>query len=208
MSLNFSIYCPKVICVVSSHPFYRAMRRYLRQLYSLSISSLECPLEYFITSVVAQVPLPIEGGRSFNLQLDAALITSASRAMAPIRFEIPPARFFPQMDLDFSGPLRCLSVEKLLSVFCLMLQEAKIVFICHSNALLTEVMETLRSLLFPLSWSSCFVSRLPDALAGLLQALGGFMIGTSSIDLSAARRPHFLNRFAHAYRSNDTNRQY
>lgn len=177
LSLQFNIYCPKVICVISRNPFYRAMRRYLRQLYSLSISSLQCPLEFFITSVVAQVPTPIEGGRSFNLHLDAALITSSSRAMAPIRFDVPPCRFFPHMDLDFSGPLRCLSVENLLAVFTLMLQEAKIVFLCHSNALLTEVMETLRSLLFPLTWSSCFVSRLPDALAGLLQALGGFMIG-------------------------------
>ena len=33
------------------------------------------------------------------------------------------------------------------------------------------------SLLFPLTWSSCFVSRLPNELSGLLQALGGFMIG-------------------------------
>jgi hypothetical protein len=38
-------------------------------------------------------------------------------------------------------------------------------------------METLRALLFPLSWSSCFVSPLPDALSGLLEAPGGFMIG-------------------------------
>ena len=81
------------------------------------------------------------------------------------------------MDLDFSGPLRCLSVDKLLAIFTLMLREAKLVFIGHSHALLTEVMETLRCLLFPLTWSSCFVSRLPDALAGLMQAPGGFMIG-------------------------------
>ena len=177
LSLNFNIYCPKVICVISSNPFYRAMRRYLRQIYSLSISTLDCPLEFFISSVVAQIPMPIEGGRPFHLQLDAALIASSSRAMAPIRFEVPPVRFFPHMDLDFAGPLRCLSVDKLLALFSLMLQEAKILFTCHSNALLTEVMETLRSLLFPLQWSSCFVSRLPDSLCGLLQALGGFMIG-------------------------------
>ena len=51
------------------------------------------------------------------------------------------------------------------------------VFLCCSNTLLTETMETLRSLLFPLKWSSCFVSRLPDVLSGLLEAPGGFMIG-------------------------------
>ena len=81
------------------------------------------------------------------------------------------------MDLDFAAPLRCLSVDRLLAVFALMLRESKMVFLCCSNTLLTETMETLRSLLFPLKWSSCFVSRLPDALSGLLEAPGGFMIG-------------------------------
>ena len=58
-----------------------------------------------------------------------------------------------------------------------MLREAKIVFVCSSHAILTETMETLRALLFPLTWSSCFVSRLPLCLSGMLGALGGFMIG-------------------------------
>ena len=86
-------------------------------------------------------------------------------------------RFFPPMDLDFAAPLRCLSVDRLLAVLALMLRESKLVFLCCSNTLLTETMETLRSLLFPLKWSSCFVSRLPDVLSGLLEAPGGFMIG-------------------------------
>lgn len=64
------------------------------------------------------------------------------------------------------------SVETLLAVFALLLREAKLLFVCKSNTLLTEAMETLRGLLFPLTWSSCFVSRLPDALMGMLQAPG------------------------------------
>ena len=50
-----SVYAPKVICVLTKKPFYRAMRRYLRQLYSLSLSVTSCPIEYFISSVVGQV---------------------------------------------------------------------------------------------------------------------------------------------------------
>ena len=152
MPSNMQVFCPKIICVVSRTPFYRAMRRfdivdiyfislinlkkknyfrYLRQLYSLSLSNLVVPIEYFVASVVDQVrivsffhptinylahcnmilycnqvPLPIEGGRSFHVQLDCALISAQSRAMASIKFDIPHPRFFPHMDLDFSGPLR------------------------------------------------------------------------------------------------------
>ncbi|KAJ1403776.1 AEX-3 domain-containing protein, partial [Ochromonadaceae sp. CCMP2298] len=96
--------------------------------------------------------------------------------MAPIEFDLP-AHNFPLMDLDFAGALRCLSVDNVLTVLALMLRESKILFVCQSNTMLTEVMETLRALLFPLTWSSCFVPRLPSDLLGLLQAPGGFMIG-------------------------------
>ena len=76
--------------------------------------------------------------------------------MVPICLELPPPVCFPPMDVDFSGPLRCLSgdfmicifavwlcviVENIMTVFSLMLQESKIVFLCCSNALLTEVLK-------------------------------------------------------------------
>jgi hypothetical protein len=147
--------------------YHRAMRRFLRQLYSLSFSTLQCPLEYYIASVVHQVPFPLEGGRPFHVTLDVALISHTSKSMAPIEFALPGAYSFPLMDVDFAGPLRCLSVEHLLAVFALMLRESKLLFLCESNTMLTEVMETLRALLFPLSWSSAFVPRLPVALTGL-----------------------------------------
>jgi len=91
------IFCPKVICVVTRTPFYRAMRRFLRQLYSLSLSKMQCPIEFFIAAVIAQIPAPIEGGRPFHLQLDAALISPSQRAMARIVFQVPilsPSKLF------------------------------------------------------------------------------------------------------------------
>jgi hypothetical protein len=157
------------------------MGRFLKQLYSLSLSPSFFPIEHFIASVVSQIPVPVPGGRPFYVVLDAALISPSSRSMQSIKFELPPKCFFPPMDLDFSGPMRCLSLEHLLAIFCLLLQESKIIFICASNALLTDVMETFRALLFPLTWSSCFVTRLPDLLSGLLQAPGGFMIGLHTL---------------------------
>ncbi len=186
LGAGMEIFSPKVICVLSQYPFYRAMGRLLRQLYSLSLSPTVVPLEHFLVATVAKVPLPLAGGRPYDVVLDAGLISPTSKAMAPIRFELPPDRFFPPMDLDFAGPLRCLSVENMLTIFTLLLREVKMIFICCSNALLTEVMETFRSLLFPLSWSSSFITRLPDALCSLLQAPGGFMIGLQVVEAAAA----------------------
>ena len=61
--------------------------------------------------------IQIEGGRPFNLHLDAALITASSRAMAPVKFELPHSRFFPHMDLDFSGPLRYTYLYVLIHIY-------------------------------------------------------------------------------------------
>lgn len=190
-----AIYCPKVICVLSRYPFYRAMRRFLRQIYSISMSSNICPIEYFIGSVVGQIPLPVEGGRPFHVVLDAALISASSKPMGSIAFSLPPPRFFPLMDLDFACPLRCLSVDVMLAVFTLMLRESKLVFVSFSNAMLTETMETLRILLFPLTWSSCFVTRLPTSLNELMQVPGGCMIGIhlASDDLVRSSRSSSFN---------------
>jgi len=170
---NHTLYVPKVICVLSRMPFYRAMRRYLRQLYAISLSAARLPLETFVSSVVAQIPLPVEGGRPFHVILDAALIAPTSKPMASIHLELPEAHAFPFLDLDFSAPLRGLSVEHLLALFVLLLRESKLVFVSTSNALLTETMETLRHLLFPLHWASTFVSRLPAVLSDILLAPGG-----------------------------------
>lgn len=153
------------------------MRRYLKQLYSLSLSSLSCPIEYFVAAVVQCIPRPIDGGRPFHVVLDSGLVSSKSRTLSPIIFDRPPSRFFPPLDLDFSMPFRCLSLENITAVFALLLREAKIVFLCSSSTVLTETMEVLQSLLFPLVWSTCYVSRLPLSLAGMMGAPGGFMIG-------------------------------
>ena len=177
LSAGTNLFTPQVICVVSSKPFYRAMQRYLRQLYSLSLSQCKVPLEYFVSALVGRVPVPMAGGRPFHVTLDAALVSKSSRTLPPIVFDLPHAQNFPHMDIDFAGPLRCLSLDHVLAVFTLLLREAKVAFVCSSGTILTETMETFRSLLFPLTWSSAFVSRLPESLSGLLQAPGGFMLG-------------------------------
>ena len=65
----------------------RAMGRYLKHIYSLSLSSTVCPIESYITSVVGKVPMPYYGGRPFHVILDAALIAATSKPMKPIIFQ-------------------------------------------------------------------------------------------------------------------------
>ena len=181
---NVTFYCPKAICLVSSQPFYRPMRSFLGQIYSMSLSSLPCPLEFYIASLIGKVPMPTPGGRPFQFIQDVGLLANSARSLPVIEFQLPHREYYSFLDLDFSAPLRCMSIANLLIVFALMLREARIVFVADSNNMLAETMETLRHLLFPLTWSSTYVSRLPHSLPGLFEALGGFLIGVNIKEIS------------------------
>ncbi|CAM9114779.1 unnamed protein product [Choristocarpus tenellus] len=172
------VFAPKTICVISRFPIYGVLRRFLRHLYAISLSLTGVPLERYISYFVACIPMPFPGGRSFHVYLEPLEDEDPRRSrLKPITLLMPPDPWLPLMDIDFSAPFRCLSVHSVLTVFALMLQEAKIIFLSSRAELLTQVMEALRSLLFPMEWQSVYVPQLPYALAGCLECPGGFMIG-------------------------------
>ena len=150
--IDKEFFIPKVICVISSFPFYRAMRLFLDQIYGLSLCRSKCSIESFIASLVAVVPVPLRGGRPFHFVFDALQIPDNYQTMPPIIFAVPKPVFFPLIDFDFFAPLRCFSVSLIVLIFSLILQESRIVFLGSSSQLITEVMESFRAHLFPLQW--------------------------------------------------------
>ena len=150
--IDKEFFIPKVICVISTFPFYRAMRLFLDQIYSLSLCQSRCSIESFIASLVAALPVPLKGGRAFYFIFDALQIPEDYQTMPPIIFSVPKPVYFPLVDFDFFAPLRCFSVSLIVLLFSLILQESRIVFLGSSSQLITEVMESFRALLFPLQW--------------------------------------------------------
>ncbi|CAN0259089.1 unnamed protein product, partial [Ectocarpus sp. 12 AP-2014] len=172
------IFAPKTICVISRFPIYGVLRRFLRHLYAISLSRSDVPLERYISMFVSCIPMPPPGGCPFHVYLEHLENQDPRRSrLKPLSLQRPPAAWLPLMDIDFAAPFRCLSVQSVLTVFALMLQEAKILFLSSRAELLTQVMEALRSVLFPMEWQSVYVPQLPYALAGYLECPGGFMIG-------------------------------
>jgi hypothetical protein len=77
---------------------------------------------------------------STQQQLQALQAAGEGRSrLKPLELLMPPYPWLPLMDIDFGAPFRCLSVPCVLAVFCLMLQEAKILFISSRAELLTQV---------------------------------------------------------------------
>jgi hypothetical protein len=153
------------------------MREYLKQLYSLSLSPLQIPLESFISCLVSRIPAPIPGGRPYHVVLDLDLIPLTSQPMPPIIFDLPSQYSFPFNETQFYSILKYFSIENILLIFSLQLHESKLLFLSHSSTLLTDVMESFRSLLFPLKWTSTYITKLPERLKDILHAPGGYLIG-------------------------------
>jgi len=181
-SVTHGIYAPKCICIISRFPFYRALRRFLRQLYRISLSASPAPLERYISYLVTFLPVPKPGGRPFHIHLETPKfiggpLSGSGFSLAPIALALPPRRSLPPMDLDFNAPFRALSLPSVLNIFALLMKESQLLFLSARASLVTEVCETFRALLFPLDWQCCYVPRLPDALSACLEYPGGFILG-------------------------------
>lgn len=175
---DHALFAPKCICIISHWPFYRALRSFLQQIYRISLSPSRVPLERYIAYFTHYMPLPPPGQHVLNLHLDLGMQDRIENStLAPITLHLPDTRSLPLMDLDYEAPFRCLSLDNVLKIFVLLLMEERLLFMSSSTSLLTEVTETILTLLFPLEWTSCYIPRLPNKLTEILDAPGSFLIG-------------------------------
>ena len=175
---GYGLFAPKCICIISHWPFYRALRTFLQQLYRISLSPASVPLERYIAYFTHYMPLPPPGQHALHIHLDLRLHDPVeSSSLTPIALRLPDARSLPLMDLDYEAPFRCLSLDNVLKLFALLLMEERVVVLSSSTSLLTEVTETVLTLLFPFEWLSCYIPRLPAKLHEILDAPGSFLLG-------------------------------
>ena len=168
------LWAPKCICVLSHWPFFRSFRRWLGQLYALSLSSSHQlspgqSLERHISQFMLEVPLPDPLG----LPVGVALSTHTS----PIVFELPPRYGLPMLDLSFRNLLLCLDVENLLNVYANLLLERKVLIRSRFASLITEVSECLLALLWPFTWQGTFIPRLTTHLLEYIHCPGSLLVG-------------------------------
>jgi len=167
--VNWVVFCPRTLLVVSHCPFIYTLKRWLGMLYALSLSPSTIPVERIIAHLCLRMPVPHAGG--------PALALFAQPGMEPIVFKMPPENGLPLLDVPLTSLVTCLSAENILSCFALLLLEEKVVMYSRSAALVVEVMESLRALLFPFDWQSCYISRLNLSLLEALEFPGAYLIG-------------------------------
>jgi|AntRauTorckE5430_2_1112549.scaffolds.fasta_scaffold01186_2 hypothetical protein len=162
-------FLPKSLVVLSHYPFFDIWRRFLLQIYHISIVSAPLPIERYIANFVCEVPVPPMGKVAVKVQLANEDVLSLSR---------PPINRLPLLNCSLRPLFACLSVSNVMVVVGCLLQETRVAICSRHLALLGPVCETLAALLFPFVYQGIYIPCLPDSLAiDFLEAPIPFLVG-------------------------------
>jgi len=154
------LYQPKTICILSRQPFFDTFRSALTDIYRISMSNGNTPLERYIVNICQEIPVPVPGRYEVSLHL----------AHQPIIFRIPSELSLPLLDINLSIIFRSLNVEGVIKVWQALLLEQKAVVFSSNLSLITATFEGLCALLLPFRWQFTYVPVLPYVMIGIEDA--------------------------------------
>lgn len=164
------VYMPKAICLASHWPFIEHYKEILKEIYRLTISTYEIPIERVICNLMQEVPLPDQGMTSVQYSIGAQ----------SLKFSRPPAKYIPYIpDQSLEYLFRSLPIDLVIEVWSCLLVERKVLLISKSKALLTHVALALTSLIFPFKWDQVLIPILPNALKNYIETIFPYIIGVS-----------------------------
>uniref|UniRef100_A0A3Q2D7J4 SET binding factor 2 n=1 Tax=Cyprinodon variegatus TaxID=28743 RepID=A0A3Q2D7J4_CYPVA len=165
------IFAPKSLILVSRLDYPEIFRGCLGLIYTVHIDSLNFPLESLVASLFTfQVPVAGGSQKLFSLGAgDRQLIQTPLNDTLPVTFKSV-ALLFQQ-----------LGIQNVLSLFCAVLTEHKVLFYSSSYQRLGEACRALEALMFPLRYSYPYIPILPSRLLEVLSSPTPFIIGVHSI---------------------------
>eukprot|EP01119_Soliformovum_irregulare_P015899 TRINITY_DN4546_c0_g2_i2.p1 TRINITY_DN4546_c0_g2~~TRINITY_DN4546_c0_g2_i2.p1 ORF type:complete len:842 (+),score=247.37 TRINITY_DN4546_c0_g2_i2:312-2528(+) len=171
--LNTGKYGPKCICILSRYPFFSTFESFLTALFTLSLAGSTVPIERYISMFIEQ---PITNNMQVKIPIGQTIITCS----------IPANKDLEVADFSFKYLFDTLDVGNIVTILSGMLTEQKIVFLSKEPGLLTYVMESLLSLLYPFCWPYIYIPVLPVSLKTFLEAPTPFLIGTVTGNIELA----------------------
>ncbi|XP_051505049.1 myotubularin-related protein 13-like isoform X3 [Myxocyprinus asiaticus] len=165
------VFAPKSLILVSRLDYPEIFRGCLGLIYTVYIDSLSFPLEGLVANLFTCL-VPVAGGSQKLFSLGAG------------------DRQLIQTPLNDSLPITCksvallfqqLGIQNVLSLFCAVLTEHKVLFHSSSYQRLGEACRALESLMFPLKYSYPYIPVLPSRLLEVLSSPTPFIIGVHSV---------------------------
>ncbi|XP_076011746.1 myotubularin-related protein 13 isoform X2 [Genypterus blacodes] len=165
------VFAPKSLILVSRLDFPEIFRGCLGLIYTVYIDSLSFPLEVLVANLFTFL-VPVAGGsqKLFSLGAgDRQLIQTPLNDTLPVTSKSV-ALLFQQ-----------LGIHNVLSLFCALLTEHKVLFHSTSYQRLGEACRALEALMFPLRYSYPYIPILPSRLLEVLSSPTPFIIGVHSM---------------------------
>lgn len=174
------LYAPKCVCLLTRCAGVAdGARRWLAALYTLALSALEIPLEHVVAHAVGRVPAPCRGGAPLSMRVNPSLPPIQVKLVRePPDAELPP--------LGASSTIRslfaCFEPQDAVAAFSAALLERRLLLVSKRAALVSDVAEALRALLFPLRWEGVYVPRLALPILETLDFPGAILAGVDAGD--------------------------
>ncbi|XP_073203656.1 myotubularin-related protein 13 isoform X1 [Lepidochelys kempii] len=165
------VFAPKSLVLVSRLDYPENFRACLGLIYTVHVDSLSVSLESLIANLCSCL-VPAVGGsqKLFSLGAgDRQLIQTPLHDSLPVT-STSVALLFQQ-----------LGIQNVLSLFCAVLTENKVLFHSASFQRLSDACRALESLMFPLKYSYPYIPILPAQLLEVLSSPTPFIIGVHSI---------------------------
>lgn len=165
-----NFYLPKALVVVSHHPFYSAQTKFLNELLQIQNSESPLPLERYIANFVYDIPIPYPGGAVVRWDC----FTNSGNS---VELERSSYNKLPLVNFSYQPLFRTLSVTNILVLWGVLLQEGRVVLCSKHLSLLTPMVESLLSLLFPFNWHGMYIPILPLNMLDALDAPVPYLVG-------------------------------
>ncbi|RUS86371.1 hypothetical protein EGW08_005889 [Elysia chlorotica] len=166
-----TVHVRKSISLLSHWPFFDAFKKFLSQLYKISITGPHnVPLERHISHFMYVVPYPSPERPRILVELTKESLSLCMPEDSP----------FPQSGASFITLLRDLGPELAMNLLLFVLLESKILLHSLRPTVLTEVAEAVSTMIFPFQWQCPYIPLCPLGLSDVLNAPCPFLVGVDS----------------------------
>uniref|UniRef100_A0A673CPP1 SET binding factor 2 n=1 Tax=Sphaeramia orbicularis TaxID=375764 RepID=A0A673CPP1_9TELE len=185
------VFAPKSLILVSRLDYPEIFRGCLGLIYTVHIDSLSFPLEGLVANLFTFL-VPIAGGSQVRCHYRKSCLQHHSLLKCPTcQIHLGAGdRQLIQTPLNDTLPVTCksvallfqqLGIHNVLSLFCAVLTEHKVLFHSTSYQRLGEACRALEALMFPLKYSYPYIPILPSRLLEVLSSPTPFIIGVHSM---------------------------
>uniref|UniRef100_A0A8C4EJ41 SET binding factor 2 n=1 Tax=Dicentrarchus labrax TaxID=13489 RepID=A0A8C4EJ41_DICLA len=191
------VFAPKSLILVSRLDYPEIFRGCLGLIYTVYIDSLSFPLEGLVANLFT-FQVPVAGGSQMNLLLHTYYYILHLKGLYQPLFTVTSPLFslgagdrqLIQTPLNDTLPVTSksvallfqqLGIQNVLSLFCAVLTEHKVLFHSTSYQRLGEACRALEALMFPLKYSYPYIPILPSRLLEVLSSPTPFIIGVHSM---------------------------